>query len=173
MIKTLGFTGRANNYVGALWYYELVRQGHSYASGTVTFSGTPLFEEGAATEIDIELSGAITTLHHLHLSGDTAESMAKAFELIINNGFTGIRAESSGAVLTIFARAMGDEGNSIGLAARVLADPEQTSFHAEASGETLSGRRGWDLADGSDCDAEDQSRGAGLGAKLLRGAEVV
>src|SRR5207249_4864880 len=45
LIKTLGFTGRANHYVGALWFYELVRQGHVYASGTVTFSGTPIFSE--------------------------------------------------------------------------------------------------------------------------------
>src|SRR5205823_8634593 len=80
LIKTLGFTGRANHYAGALWFYELVRQGHSYASATVTFSGTPVFSE--ITEIAIGLSGATTTLEHLNLIGDTAQSIAKAFELI-------------------------------------------------------------------------------------------
>ena len=41
MINSLGFTGRQNHYVGALWFYELVRTGHVYATGTVTFAGTP------------------------------------------------------------------------------------------------------------------------------------
>jgi len=138
LIKTLGFTGRANHYVGALWFYELVRLGHSYASGIVTFSGTPLFESGGATEVDIVLSGSTTTLHHTHLAGDTATSVAKAFELTINNGFTAVRAQSTGAVLTIFARAMGAQGNDILFAARVLPS-DQTSFHADASGEHLAG----------------------------------
>ena len=40
MIDSLGFTGRQNHYVGALWFYELVRTGNVYASGTVTFTGT-------------------------------------------------------------------------------------------------------------------------------------
>src|SRR5436190_765029 len=104
----------------------------------VTFSGTPLFEAGGSTEIDIGLSGSITTLQHVHLLGDTAVSVAKAFELIINNGFTGIRAEASGAVLTIFARAMGAAGNFISFASRVLPE-DQTSFDAVASGTALSG----------------------------------
>ena len=40
-VQSLGFTGRQNHYVGALWFYELVGPGHAYASGTVTFTGTP------------------------------------------------------------------------------------------------------------------------------------
>ncbi len=59
LINTLGFTGRANHYVGALWFYELVAQGYAYASGTVTFSGTPIFSE--ISQILIGLSGSITT----------------------------------------------------------------------------------------------------------------
>ena len=41
LIDTLGFTARSNHYVGALWFYELVRSGQVYASGTVTFAGPP------------------------------------------------------------------------------------------------------------------------------------
>jgi hypothetical protein len=133
IINTLGFTGRANHYVGALWFYELVRKGHSYASATVTFSGAPVFSQ--TTAIAITLAGATTTLEHLNLIGDTAQSIAKAFELIINNGFTGIRASASGAVLTIYARAMGADGNFIGLAA----SPATGAFQATASGSLFSG----------------------------------
>ena len=132
-IKTLGFTGRANHYAGALWFYELVRQGHSYASATVTFSGTPVFSE--TTTVTITLSGDSTSLTHLNLIADTPQSIAKAFELLINNGFTGIRAQASGTVLTIYARAMGAEGNSIGLAA----SPASGVFQATPGGTSLSG----------------------------------
>jgi hypothetical protein len=82
-----------SRYAGAIWFYELVRKGHSYASATVTFSGAPVFSQ--TTAIAITLAGATTTLEHLNLIGDTAQSIAKAFELIINNGFTGIRASAS------------------------------------------------------------------------------
>ena len=41
LIDSLGFTGRQNHYVGALWFYELVNPDNVYASGTVTFGGTP------------------------------------------------------------------------------------------------------------------------------------
>ena len=39
LMQKLGFCGRANHYAGAMWFYELHRSGHSYASGTLTFSG--------------------------------------------------------------------------------------------------------------------------------------
>jgi hypothetical protein len=134
IINTLGFTGRANHYVGALWFYELVMQGFGFASGTVTFSGAPVFG-GPITQISIGLSGFVTTLQHVNLIGDTAQSIAKAFELIINNGFTGIRAQASGAVLTIYDRAMGLDGNTITLAA----SPASGTFQAQASGSVFTG----------------------------------
>jgi hypothetical protein len=133
LIHKLGFHGRANHYVGALWFYELVRQGHQYASGTVEFSGTPVFSE--VTEVTITLGPDTTHLQHLNLIGDTAESIAKAFELVINDGFTAIWAESSGALLTIHARVMGEEGNAIGLAAT----PSAGGFLATASGANFRG----------------------------------
>jgi hypothetical protein len=133
LIKTLGFTGRANNYVGALWFYELVRQDHSYASGTVTFSGTPTFS--SITTVSIGLSGSVTTLQHVNLIGDSAASIAKAFEIVINNGYTGVRAQAAGAVLTIYSRAMGDDGNLITLSAT----PTTGAFQATASGGLFSG----------------------------------
>jgi hypothetical protein len=133
MINSLGFTGRQNHYVGALWFYELYRKGHVYASATVEFIGTPVFSE--ITTLTIGLGGADTDIQHLNLRGDTASSVAKAFELLLNNGYTGVRATSTGAVLTVYARAMGSVGNAITLSV----DPDSGSFHGEASGSTLSG----------------------------------
>ena len=65
MISTLGFTGRANHYAGALWFYELTPHDFGYASGTVTFSGTPIWSE--ITEVAIGLAGSVVTLQHVNL----------------------------------------------------------------------------------------------------------
>ena len=78
-----------------MWFYELQRVGHSYASGTLTFSGVPEF--GKKTQVS--LGG--TPIEHLNLIGDTAESIAKCFELLINAGSTGVWAEAKGSVLTV------------------------------------------------------------------------
>jgi hypothetical protein len=107
LIHKLGFQGRANHYVGALWFYELDRPGHQYASGTVTYSGTPEF--GSTTTLNI--NG--TPFVHLNLIGDTAATIAKAFELVINQGSTGVWAQADGGVLTITSRLMGQAGNAI------------------------------------------------------------
>jgi hypothetical protein len=109
MIQSLGFRGRVNHYAGALWFYELTRPGQVYASATVTFVGTP--DRDITTTITI--SGTI--ISHLNLIGDTATTLALGFALQINGGFTGIRATASGGLLTIYARAMGTDGNALTL----------------------------------------------------------
>ena len=124
LIHTLGFGGRANHYAGALWFYELVRAGHVYASATVTFNGSPEF--GKATDLQF---GA-TTIEHVSLIGDRAESVAKAFEMLINAGATGIWAQAQGATLRIQARQMGSEGN--GTAISVVT--HSSGFTADVSG---------------------------------------
>ena len=123
MIKSLGFIGRANHYVGALWFYELSRPGQAYASGTVTFGGSPVF--GQITSISI----GPTVLQRVNLIGDTAVSIARAFELLINGGSTGVWAEAAGPVLTIHARAMGIEGNAVALSA----SPAGGAFSAQVN----------------------------------------
>jgi hypothetical protein len=92
-----------------MWFYELTRPGHSYASASVTFTGAPDF--GAYTNLTI--SGAL--FQHLNLIADTAASVAKAFEMEINAGATAVWASAQGEVLTIWARAMGTAGNGIGV----------------------------------------------------------
>jgi len=129
LIQKLGFHGRANHYAGALWFYELLRQGHSYASGTITFSGEPEF--GKHTQISL----GPTPIEHLNLIGDTAESMATCFALSINAGSTGVWARADGAVLTITSRLMGLAGNAVGISANT----NSTAFTAQRSSATLAG----------------------------------
>jgi hypothetical protein len=77
----------------------------------VTFEGTPLFSEN----IQVVIDG--TAFNRLTLSTDTSASIAKTFELLINNGSTGVRATSAGNVLTIHSRLLGTAGNDLSLAA--------------------------------------------------------
>jgi hypothetical protein len=132
LIQKLGFTGRANHYAGALWFYELVRPGQRYASATITFAGTPEFAYGKVTSVF--LGGAPIT--HVHLLGDTAESIAKCFELLINSGWTAVWAQAQGATLTITARAMGTAGNGLTISADTAGS---TVFTAQASGPLAGG----------------------------------
>ena len=129
LMQKLGFCGRANHYAGAMWFYELHRLGHSYASGTITFSGVPEF--GKKTQVFL----GPTPIEHLNLIGDTAESIATCFELLINAGSTGVWARADGAMLTITSRVMGLAGNAVGISANT----NSTQFTAAASGATLAG----------------------------------
>lgn len=137
MIGALGLRGRVNHYVGALWFYELTNPGMQYASVLVTFRGVPEFSE--VTELRIGRVGdppdQDTVLRHLNLIGDTAETIAKAFELEINRGSTAVRAEADGERLLICARVPGSAGNQI----RVAGSPSSGNFVVEVSSETLSG----------------------------------
>ena len=118
MIYSLGFQARVNHYVGALWFYELTCVGQQYASATITFSGSP--DPNLITQIILgtygQPSSTDTTIEHLNLIGDTTETLATAFVLLLNNGYTGIWAQASGSQLTIYSRAMGTDGNTITIA---------------------------------------------------------
>ncbi len=136
MAASLGFHGRENHYAGAMWFYELTRAGHEYARGMVTFSGEP--GAGFATAVTIGRAGdpgSAVTLTHAHASGDTADTIAKAFELELNRGYMSVRAAADGGVLTVYARAMGVEGNQVTLAAGTTSP----TFGAAASGPALAG----------------------------------
>ena len=115
LIDTLGFKGRANHYVGALWFYELVNSSQVYASGTVTFSGGPDTSPSVTNSVSITVgSTVLTKLVHM---GDTAATLAQAFANELNRGYMSFRAIAAGNVLTIYARAAGMAGNAISLAA--------------------------------------------------------
>jgi hypothetical protein len=129
LVDRLGFRGRANHYVGAMWWYELCCPENRYASGTIEFAGAPEF--GGRTEISI----AGVTISHLNYITDTAESIAKCFELLVNAGSSAVWARAEGAVLRITARVLGSSGNAIGIGAST----GSLSFTAALSGPTLSG----------------------------------
>src|SRR5579871_3757484 len=141
MIESLGFCGRASHYAGALWHYELVPEGYAFAKATVTFTGTPNPNmAGSFTYIRIGSYGstsAPTVIQHLTLFGDSLASIAKAFELSINNGSTAIWASAQGNVLTIWSRTIGVAGNNV----TVSASTAMTTMPVTVAGTSLGG--GW------------------------------
>jgi len=140
MIKSLGFAGRANHYVGALWHYELTPQDYTYATATVDFLGAPTANQ--ITTVSIGLTGSATPptdIQHLNLVSDTATSIAKAFELEINSGYAAIWAQASGNVLTIHARAIGFAGTQITITADPSAAVPPETFVAQTSGQIFAG----------------------------------
>jgi hypothetical protein len=145
MIQALGFAGRANHYVGALRHYELAPHNYACASATVQFNGAPT--RSNITTLSIGLVGSAnppTAIQHVNLYGDTAVSIAKAFELEINSGYTAIWAQADGNVLTIYSREIGGDGNQITLAT----DPATGTFALQASGATLAGGTGGSAING-------------------------
>jgi hypothetical protein len=134
LIQKLGFVGRANHYVGALWFYELTRPGQQYASAAITFVGNPEF--GQTTSVT--LGG--TLMQHLNLIGDTAESVATCFALLINAGSNSVWAEANGAVLKLVARAMGTSGNGLSVSATTVNSASNgTPLTAQTSAPALTG----------------------------------
>ena len=163
LIQKLGFHGRANHYAGAMWFYELHRVGHSYASGTITFSGTPEFASGKKTQVFL----GSTPIEHVNLIGDTAESIATCFALLINAGSTGAWARADGAVLTITSRQMGLAGNAVAISVNT----DSTAFTAARKRGHARGRGRRGLADGYRGAGEAQSGGARLESGVLSGIE--
>ena len=137
MINSLGFRARVNHYAGALWFYELNAVGQQYASGTITFSGAP--DANLITDIMIGRADQPTVppnvIRHLNLEWDTTETLATAFALELNRGYTAIRAQASGSQLTIYSRTMGADGNEVTIATSA----NTTNLTIVTSGSTLSG----------------------------------
>lgn len=127
-LDSLGFIGRQNHYVGALWFYELAPVGFTYASGTVTFSGTVDVTSGNTLKIKVGRDDTSETTDFLKLMhvGDTPETLAIAYAQAINSGSTGIWASAASGVLTITARAIGSEGSHYTLAYESISNPDLT-----------------------------------------------
>jgi len=137
MVYSLGFRARVNHYVGALWFYELTCVGQQYASATIMFSGSP--DPNLITEIILGRTGQPSstdnTIEHLNLIGDTTTTLATAFALELNRGYTAVWAQASGSQVTIYSRSMGTDGNAITIATSA----NTTDLTITTSGSTLSG----------------------------------
>ena len=180
MIYSLGFRARVNHYVGALWFYELTCVGQQYASATVTFSGSP--DPNLITQIILGTYGHPssddTTIEHLNLIGDTTESLATAFALLLNDGYTAVWAQASGSQLTIYSRAMGMAGKA---SPYRQAQHRRLRSYYHAFREPVRGtslglltirrRRGRQLVHRPGSDAPLEPRGARLEPELLSGAQ--
>ncbi|MEO8100784.1 MAG: hypothetical protein ABI811_24015 [Acidobacteriota bacterium] len=133
MIRSLGFHGRQNHYVGALLFYELHNPDHAFAIGSVTFGGTA--DASSLVSVTIgPLAGATRVERVIH-AGDTPATIALSFAQEFNRGYTGIWASASGGVLTIQSRQLGTAGEANTLAA----DTNSGSLSIDISDETLTG----------------------------------
>jgi hypothetical protein len=99
-IQKLGLVGEIDHYAGVFWWGQHSAS-QTYGSVTLTFSGSPVFSQYTS----LTLGGS--TLTHQNLIGDTAESIAKCFELLVNQGSTAFWAQTSGAQLTLTERSAG------------------------------------------------------------------
>lgn len=140
LIQKLGFMGRVNHYAGALWFYELVRPATQYATLTVTlvkqlYSGSPTVVLNITpAPTSSSPNPPPTSISHLVLLDDTADTVAQAFAALINTGINVLWATASGSQLTLVARAMGEDGNGIG----VQLDASSQGYTLEG-GSTLTG----------------------------------
>ena len=136
LIYKLGFHGRVNHYVGALWFYEIVRTGTQYASLTLTLTLTTGFDSKIAIlDIASGTSAPVTPIQHLILTDDTPETVAAAYAGLLNAGTNLVWASAQGNQLTIVARAMGSLGNGI----VVQLDPASQGLIVSAPSTMLSG----------------------------------
>lgn len=114
LIYKLGFHGRVNHYVGALWFYEIVRTGTQYASLTLLLNLAEVYDSKIAIlNIAPPPGDNPTHVQHLILTDDRSETVAAAYAGLLNAGTNLVWAMAHGNELTIVARAMGAAGNGI------------------------------------------------------------
>jgi hypothetical protein len=148
LIWKLGFHSRVNHYTGALWFYELYRPGHQYATLSATVSVPPGGPTGY-TEIDIGTAPSQATFQHLNLAEDTAQSIALALAQRINQGASAIWAAANGDTLTITARTMGVAGDGLPVSSYTGANSNVTLslWSGALSGGVDGTDAGWDPTD--------------------------
>lgn len=162
LIYKLGFHGRVNHYVGALWFYEIVRTGMQYASLTLILNLAEVHDSKISIlNIAPPPGGNPTHVQHLILPDDRSETVAAAYAGLLNAGTNLVWAMAHGNELTIVARAMGTAGNGI----VVELDPASQGLVVTAPSTTLSGG-----IDGAPYDLASDEEG-GLNDTLMAAAQ--
>ncbi len=133
MIRSMGFEGRQNHYVGALLFYELSNPDGRFASGTITFGGTA--EAGKTVWLELGPSGGAVHIERIVQQGETLETVALSFAQEFNRGYTTFRAEATGGTLTIYSRQLGTAGHLITLTSFT----DSTTMTISMSGAALGG----------------------------------
>ncbi|MGA7414197.1 MAG: hypothetical protein WBW33_27245, partial [Bryobacteraceae bacterium] len=140
MIQKLGFHGRVNHYMGALWFYELVMPGHVYDSAAITF--TPQSDTVSGyTELVIGPSSLPTdqrtAIRHYNLPDDSPETVALGLANVINQGYTAIWASVVDNVLKVTNRQMTPRNRDLTTTLAISITPG--SFTTTLSSQTLTG----------------------------------
>ncbi len=142
MIQKLGFQGRVNHYMGALWFYELVMPGQVYESATITFTLTGTTISGY-TELLVGPSNLPTdqqtVIRHYNLPDDTPETAALGLANVINQGYTTIWASVTANVLRITNRQMTPQSQDPTTTLAISITPGTGSFTTALSSGTLAG----------------------------------
>jgi hypothetical protein len=94
----LGFSGPMNEYAGVFWWNQRAREGASFPSAEITFSGT--FAEGDALFVNIsgQVCGKVV------FPNETNAIIARHFAMFINANYVGVWASAASDKLTIVCR---------------------------------------------------------------------
>lgn len=128
----LGYAGPMNEYLGVFWWNERTATGLTYSSSQVTFAGT----YAAADAVILTLNG--TDIGKSVFAGDTANTIAAHFAMLINATFTGVWASAASGVLTITGRSPAS-AYSVSITVKTL-----TSAHGTATVSTITATGSYD-----------------------------
>jgi hypothetical protein len=102
-IQKLGLVGEIDHYTGVFWWGRKSDPAHVYTTWTIVFSGTlPVGDY-----VYLNLGG--TEIGHATLIGDTLETLATCFALLVSQGTAAFFATASGATLTLTQRSEGPD----------------------------------------------------------------
>jgi len=124
-IQKLGLAGEIDHYMGVFWWpvRKALEPVSTWSQTTaIPFAGTPSFTAGPTS-----LHMGSAELDHVNLMGDTAETVARALAMLVNQLSAVFWAEASGTVLTLHGRA-----SSPGYYMAVTVDTHDTGFTAAA-----------------------------------------
>jgi hypothetical protein len=126
-IQKLGLVGEIDHYAGVFWWGRKSDPAHVYTTWTITFSGT--LTVGAY--IYLHLGSAV--IGHATLVGDTLQTLATCFALLVSQGAGAFFATANGATLTLTQRSEGPD-YALAVTCDTSGSPGLTAAVAENAG---------------------------------------